>query len=53
MAKTAGDMTTLESKGIDGKCVKRGMKDDKRDDGENVKESDYGHRKERGEEKNV
>jgi hypothetical protein len=49
MAETSSEMAMLESKGIDGKCVKRSMKEGKRYDGENVKESDHSHRKERGE----
>ena len=48
MAETSSEMTMLNSKGIDGKRVKRSMKDGKRNDGENVKESDHGHRKEWG-----
>jgi hypothetical protein len=49
MAESTTDMSTLHGKGIDGKRVKRGMKDSKWDDGQKADEIERSHGKERGE----
>ncbi len=47
MAEATTNMSVLYGESIDGKSVKGGIENRKGDDGEDVEESDEGHRKEK------